>query len=174
MRKEFLKDLREANTARAAQYPSKVKMDKAFFLLAIAGEVGELCNFIKKQLRDERDYSTEIAKELADIAIYVDLLDKNLWGLESGEGVLMSQAPSPFGDTLIEKALFIAETVGGVLIYNDEETSQILRWQVNNLYPAVEGLAEFLNIDLEKAIIDKFNEVSDRIGVDVKMQHKVE
>lgn len=41
---------------------------------AIAGETGELCNFLKKQNRDKVSLKSEIAKEAADIVIYLDLL----------------------------------------------------------------------------------------------------
>jgi len=42
---------------------------------AIAGEVGELCNKLKKMERDGKAYpKTEIAEELADIFIYTELI----------------------------------------------------------------------------------------------------
>lgn len=49
--------------------------DKRFLALALAGEVGELANYLKKEWRgDPVDYTPEIVKELADINIYLDLL----------------------------------------------------------------------------------------------------
>lgn len=65
---------------------------------ALAGEVGELCNLVKKFRRGELITRKDIGKELADIIIYADLF------------------------------------------------------------------ASHLGIDLEKAIIQKFNEVSERVG----------
>lgn len=66
--------LREANATRAKIYPSEVKQDAMFFGLALAGEVGELCNLIKKQYRDGVNKRSEIADEIADVLIYLDLL----------------------------------------------------------------------------------------------------
>lgn len=70
---------------------------------AIAGEAGELANFLKKRVRDGVDNKEEIAKEMADVIIYIDLL------------------------------------------------------------------SSLLNIDLPAAIRGKFNEVSDRKNVDIKL-----
>jgi len=45
-----------------------------YWTTAIAGECGELCNLVKKQVRDEKDLSADIGKEIADVVIYADLL----------------------------------------------------------------------------------------------------
>jgi NTP pyrophosphatase (non-canonical NTP hydrolase) len=75
---------------------------------ALAGEVGELCNFIKKRRRrpNKKEMARlkhEVAKEMSDVVCYLDLL------------------------------------------------------------------ASRMGIDLEKAIIEKFNEVSDRKGSKIKL-----
>ncbi len=45
--------------------------DPVYWGCAMAGEVGELCNLLKKQHRGWEDISLEsIAKELADVVIY--------------------------------------------------------------------------------------------------------
>lgn len=41
---------------------------------ALAGEVGELCNYLKKVKRGSNIAISEIAKECADVFIYLDLL----------------------------------------------------------------------------------------------------
>lgn len=41
---------------------------------ALAGEVGEMCNLLKKRRRGEMILDEEIAKELADVILYADLL----------------------------------------------------------------------------------------------------
>jgi NTP pyrophosphatase (non-canonical NTP hydrolase) len=49
--------------------------DKHFIALAMAGEVGEALNLIKKDWRgDAGDRSGKLALELADIRIYLELL----------------------------------------------------------------------------------------------------
>jgi NTP pyrophosphatase (non-canonical NTP hydrolase) len=65
---------------------------------ALAGEVGELCNFLKKLLRLQTnpDWSPKdvnldllgsIAGELADVVIYADLLAQRL-GIDLGKAVV--------------------------------------------------------------------------------------
>ena len=101
-----LSELREANVARQNEAYGKLKstcQDELYLCTAIAGEVGELCNFVKKERRDGVDNSVSINKELADILTYLDLL------------------------------------------------------------------AEVRGVDLGEATRDKFNEVSDRIGSDVRL-----
>ena len=41
---------------------------------AAAGEVGEMCNLIKKRRRGEDISTEEVGKEIADAVIYLDLL----------------------------------------------------------------------------------------------------
>ena len=52
----------------------------AYMALALSGEVGELCNYLKKQYRwkEERSYRDEITAELADSFTYLLLLSKAL------------------------------------------------------------------------------------------------
>lgn len=46
---------------------------------ALSGEVGELCNLLKKIRRGDKNISLEdIADELADVVIYADILAQNL------------------------------------------------------------------------------------------------
>ena len=51
---------------------------------AMAGEVGEVCNFTKKALRGDLIPVGDIGKEIADVVVYADLLSARL-GLELGE-----------------------------------------------------------------------------------------
>ena len=52
----------------------------------IAGECGELCNYLKKQKRGKIISKTELAHELADIITYADLLAAAL-DIDLGEAV---------------------------------------------------------------------------------------
>ena len=91
--------LRSANMARILSY-SKGTARLAFnhtleewtpaqWACALAGEVGELCNLIKKDFRGRPgDTITErmLADEIADVAIYLDLLAARL-GINLAEAV---------------------------------------------------------------------------------------
>ena len=56
--------------------------DDPFFLaLALVGEVGEICNNIKKHMRGDFDLTelrTRVAPELPDVLIYLVMLSDNL------------------------------------------------------------------------------------------------
>nr|WP_170540923.1 MazG-like family protein [Ruegeria arenilitoris] len=87
--------LRAANVARAAHWPGNEKADLPFRGLELAGEVGELCNKVKKLHRlragiggnrdvlAEEGLIVEIAEELGDVLITLDLLAMDL-GLDLG------------------------------------------------------------------------------------------
>lgn len=51
--------------------------EKRFLALALAGEVGELCNIIKKQWRGDEIANEDIRKEIADCFVYLSLLAVN-------------------------------------------------------------------------------------------------
>ncbi len=83
-----LNDLRLANLARVGQFrnavgdyahisPDGSDWTPADWMTALAGEVGELANLLKKVRRGDvlmTSARSDIADELADVAIYLDLL----------------------------------------------------------------------------------------------------
>jgi NTP pyrophosphatase (non-canonical NTP hydrolase) len=100
-----LKELREQNVRRCeTSFYALDSWSPTDWATALAGEVGELCNFIKKMRRGDEVPMQAVADEIADVAIQLDLL------------------------------------------------------------------AARMNINLEKCIIEKFNEVSKKVGSDCKLQ----
>ena len=49
-----------------------------YWCLALAGEIGELCNLVKKEVRDEMDLKERISEEMADILIYLCMMANSL------------------------------------------------------------------------------------------------
>jgi len=47
---------------------------------ALAGEVGALCNLIKKATRDGDDHTAEILRECADVLAYTHLISRHYGG----------------------------------------------------------------------------------------------
>lgn len=67
-------DLRETSALRCAEsFPACAEWTAADWGNALAGEVGEACNKIKKLRRGEAIPYEDIADELADVVIYADL-----------------------------------------------------------------------------------------------------
>lgn len=55
------------------------RVDPVYWGCALAGEVGELCNLLKKQHRGWEDVlSKEVAEELADVVIYCMIIANTL------------------------------------------------------------------------------------------------
>lgn len=74
-----LGNLRAANVQRMARTPAFAQCqtwNEADWFMALAGEVGELANLLKKRKRGIGQVPTDkdIASEMADILIYLDLL----------------------------------------------------------------------------------------------------
>lgn len=77
-----LQTLTVASRERMASVPLYAKCRDEWSLAdwsnALAGETGELCNWIKKIRRGDNIDLAEVGKELADIVIYADLLADKL------------------------------------------------------------------------------------------------
>lgn len=80
-----LDDFRKTNVARCRDFGHAVEeWPVERWALAVAGETGELCNLIKKQVRGDDVKPEEIADEIADVFTYLDLLAAKL-GLDMSE-----------------------------------------------------------------------------------------
>ena len=79
--------LREQNVGRCEEsFHSCDDWSPTDWATAVAGEVGEACNLIKKLRRGENIQEAVIAMEIADAVIYLDLLADRL-GISLGEAV---------------------------------------------------------------------------------------
>lgn len=66
---------RNANLARCIEKFHKVdEWSETDWATALAGEVGELCNLIKKRRRGEKIAIADVAAEMGDVFAYLDLL----------------------------------------------------------------------------------------------------
>jgi len=81
------KQLRMANRTRCegAFHPIE-EWSPTDWACAAAGEMGELCNMIKKERRGEHADRLAMAHEIADTVIYLDLLAERL-GIDLGVAV---------------------------------------------------------------------------------------
>ncbi len=77
-------ELRLHNVARCvACFHPLESWSETDWATAAAGEMGEMCNFIKKRRRGEVVNPLEVAKEMADIVTYLDLLAARM-GIDLG------------------------------------------------------------------------------------------
>lgn len=76
-----LRDIQLYQAAYTKEYFPHLKEGPLYLGVALAGEVGEVCNKIKKWARDYWDTEqlrNEIKEELADILIYLVLMSANM------------------------------------------------------------------------------------------------
>jgi NTP pyrophosphatase (non-canonical NTP hydrolase) len=84
------KTLRNANATRQAEWDPSDQITLAYRGNELAGEVGEACNVLKKLererigIRGSRATKEQLAEELADVVICVDLIAMQL-GIDLGE-----------------------------------------------------------------------------------------
>jgi NTP pyrophosphatase (non-canonical NTP hydrolase) len=84
--------LRHASSERQKEWDADNKVDLTYRSNELAGEVGELCNVVKKIVRERlgirgtRDTIEHLAEELADVVICADLLAMHE-GIDLGESV---------------------------------------------------------------------------------------
>lgn len=85
-----LTTLRQINSSRSDEWETRdaaaADWNLAEWGCALAGEVGELCNLLKKDRRGDDVPQAAIAEEIADVAIYLDLLAYKA-GIDLGEAI---------------------------------------------------------------------------------------
>lgn len=80
-------ELRRANVRRCEDVFHPIdSWSETDWATAMGGECGEALNLIKKRRRGEEIALEEVAKELADLVIYADLLAARM-GIDLGEAV---------------------------------------------------------------------------------------
>lgn len=166
-------ELREANVARDAVWDKNKAIDVKWRMLELVGEAGELCNEIKKMIREirglpgSRTSEEKIAAETADVVICLDLL---LMTLEvrpvhfHSEEFMAGMADCNAEDIaliLMDSLLWMMDTINC-----DQEPYD----EARQVYTACVKLSRKLEFRLDKAVSGKFNEVSDKIGLPVRLE----
>ena len=88
-----LQELRDANILRDKEWDTGGVLDAAFSACELGGEVGEALNIVKKLererlgIRGSRSNVDELAAELADVIICVDLLAMR-YGIDLSQAVV--------------------------------------------------------------------------------------
>jgi NTP pyrophosphatase (non-canonical NTP hydrolase) len=179
--------LREVNVARCVEgwhHPIR-SWTPADWLVAVAGELGEALNVAKKlnrerdgiigNLKSAAELRADFADELADTAIYLDLLLASESLRPFAEVELtprgLHRLSGEVGDSLSDLGCKAVVSLGGLAkaLYED---GPHLRHRPVNIYAAAEGLLDVLDelaaraeVDLAEAIVSKFNRTSEKHGM---------
>lgn len=167
--------LRAANLARiplfknragqiAHSKPDGSDWTPAQWLLAVAGEAGEAANVYKKMFRGDGVPLKALADELADVAIYWDLLGVRM-GVPADPGQINQWKFKHYITPPQERFLGLFIQIGRLADPTKTEEEHL-----NAYFCIVEvlvGIARAHDIDLGEAVRSKFNEVSRRVGAEV-------
>lgn len=160
--------LRDANAARQEQWDPSNKIDADWRMNELAGEVGEVCNVLKKLHRDRlglpgsRATRDDLADELADVIICLDLTlmtghydtAKEL----DAAGILYS--PTHAGHMLFSHVARLFT----VLAFNDPRE---IAEAANRVYSYVRRIAAAEGVDLGLAVSNKFNFTTRKVGLSI-------
>lgn len=157
--------LREANAARQEEWdPGAYAKNIDWRITELGGELGELCNILKKLHRERcgvpgsRATMEQFAEELADVAICVDLTAMELKIQAVNPWEYKSNDLRP----LTEIGTKLLELIGKVaLFYRDVRGRQAL----SEILGVCTVLAEREGVDLDWAIAVKFNQTSEKVGL---------
>lgn len=164
--------LRQANLARAKEWnPTGADTGPGFAGLELAGEVGELCNLIKKAervrlgLKGGSVAPERIAEELADVVICADLVGIAL-GIDLSDAVrtkFNATSQEKGFTTQLESATTLAEQRDALL-------ELVLAYQAAGDVAPLEGHASLASLRAEEAAALRGRHVEDRclhLGIDL-------
>lgn len=92
---DFLLRLRQASSARQKEWDPNGKTTLSFRGLEMAGEAGEACNVLKKLerarmgMRGSKATVEQLAEELADVIICVDLIAMDAGGIDLRAAIVL-------------------------------------------------------------------------------------
>jgi NTP pyrophosphatase (non-canonical NTP hydrolase) len=150
---------------------------------ATIGELGEYANVSKKFRRaefSEAEFKIKAGKELADAVIYLDIAAFRM-GLKFEEFIHdgtalvttfaqlrtfeLNHNPSEFdrANLLVQTTWLVTCVLQSWLMQSEERT----RFNIAQAMLFIDIIARIIGVDLQEAVFNKFNEVSDRLGIDV-------
>lgn len=174
--------LREANVARQKEWDPSNVVDFSWRCNELAGEAGEVCNILKKLHREKhglpgsRAVKDDLAEELADVVICVDLVAMTA-GIEPvGERV----TPMVPFDTLTDAGNGLAARVGAIssLVFQGGQDAadgkvnpQTLTERLRLVVQTANTIARMEGIDLLTAVAMKFNSTSHKVGLSTRLRY---
>lgn len=181
MTKTWYSTLRNANRARQDEWdPEGILNNLDWRVNELFGEVGELCNVVKKLERERLGLPgslaslADLAAEIADVVICVDLVALTSENREFDLEVIESEACGVHYATspdfsilrrLNSNCSILSENLFG-------SRSNLSRVQQNDMTRAIECcsvLSSKYGIDLKEAVQNKFNATSEKVGLKTRL-----
>lgn len=158
--------LREANVARQAEWdPGSHASNIEWRVTELGGELGELCNILKKLHRERcgmpgsRATQQQLTEELADVVICLDLLAMEK-GIDQLDPIHFTQDEvrplTEIGCRLLAQMGRVAENFRDII-------------SMRSLLGHCRSIARREGIDLEMAVMAKFNQTSEKVGLNTRL-----
>lgn len=178
--KEFFPGLRDANVKRAIEW-SNGGDGGQFYAIEFFGEAGEALNLVKKLEREKlgmvgsRSTLAELADELADVVICIDLL-----AIAFGLGEVYSVKSEGHREPL-QEAVALGRCAGAVMgyvesleqeamFYHEYSSLEVLAMGLANAQMFVIRLGRSYGINLDDAVVTKFNKTSTKYGLTTMLE----
>lgn len=169
--------LRAANAARQQEWdPTGFAKTRSWRFNELGGEVGEVCNILKKLHREacgvpgSRATKDQLAEELADVVICIDLaameclVDPMLYDVPAVPRIQFSDLTHA-GNCLLARMGLVSAT----FLDNTEHPAELIKMRLKSLLNVVRCIAYYQGIDLEMAVINKFNFTSAKVGLRTRL-----
>jgi NTP pyrophosphatase (non-canonical NTP hydrolase) len=169
--------LRPANAARQEEWdPTGFAKTRSWRFNELGGEVGEVCNILKKLHREScgvpgsRATKDQLADELADVVICIDLaameclVDPLLYDVPAVPRLQFTDLTHA-GNCLLARMGLVSST----FLDNTEHPAELIKMRLKSLLNVVRCIAYYQSIDLEMAVINKFNFTSSKVGLRTRL-----
>lgn len=164
-------ELRKANIARDLEWNPDQKCDLNFWGVELAGEVGEACNIIKKLererlgMRGSRATVQDLADELADVIICVDLLALSV-GMFADPKERLTWLKNKSLAKLGNEMAAASGMINHIVVSGN---NAMLTSMLCILIQRTDLIARSQKIDLELAVKTKFNATSEKYKLTTRM-----
>jgi len=174
----FLSHAMEANHARQTEYRdgSLVKVPMSFRINELIGEVGEMCNVLKKIEREANGWKgsrvspSDLPNELADVVHTALLIALDL-GISASVLPLQDNVRVPRSNDLSRIGCAFAVCCGRLAEVGMKERVEVdaALGQLRMILALCDMLADACSFDLEAAVMVKFNATSEKLGLQSRM-----
>lgn len=181
MHNNFIGYAMEANHAQQKEYRdgSLVKVPMSFRINELIGEVGEMCNVLKKieseahGWKGSRVSPADLPNELADVVHCTLLIALDL-RISPLVLLLQDNVRVPLSNDLSRIGCAFAVCVGRLAEVGMKERVEVdaALGQLRMILALCDMLAEASGFDLQDAVVEKFNATSDKLGLECRMEKR--
>ncbi len=146
-----------------------------YFSMAISGEVGELVNVRKKEIRNDKSYKKKIIDESGDIVWYLCALGTE-YGFTFEEVIKTSNEAMKYISGSLRTCF---RDLGRAALYLDEylehnpfSEGRFLIYYISTVYRYLSVIWKFYNISLEEVMETNIEKLSERSETDTIKEHK--